>query len=69
MVHVHVQVTDLGDNVVSSCSGEEAEGEETDDEYENAEPTQAYHCDGGLDEEDGEPMDIEPTVAYNITGE
>ena len=54
---------------MSSCSGEEAEGEETDDEYENAEPTQAYHFDGGLDEEDGEPMDIEPTVAYNITGE
>ena len=39
----------------------------------NAEPTQAYNLHGDVEEEaagagEGEYMDCEPTVAYNITG-
>ena len=37
----------------------------------NAEPTQAYNFDAGAEdeeEEDGEPMECDATVAYNITG-
>lgn len=44
------------------------EGDETDEEETNVEPTQAYNFDGDAEDEEEQPMDCEPTVAYNITG-
>lgn len=56
--------------LLSRAAGEDGEGDDTDDEeYANAEPTQAYNFDAdGEDQEDEDPMECDATVAYNIGG-
>ena len=58
-------------SLCTHTAGEDREGDDSDDEeYANAEPTQAYNFDTGAeDQEDGEPMDCDATVAYNVGGE
>ena len=54
------------------CTDGGEESDVTDGEDGNVEPTQAYHfgVDGAEEEEDegGEPMDCDATVAYNMSG-